>query len=301
MPTTTTADDATRDAARALAKVIEPIVGQVYFAKECHERYAALGFSPSPGGTPDGVAFPDGPAYFTSRGSCLGRAPGELVAAAFGVFNPEAVVPAVAYGWTLTDAATIADERLQGAVEQLRRLLGDRPEGVERAVDLLQRATAPLQPAGRALFAGTLAQPLPGEPLGDLFRLGDRLREFRGDSHIAAWVAEGFDATEIGLLTESYWGMPSRTYVRTRAWTDAQLDAAEDRLRTAGLLDDGGLTGAGRERRERLELATDAQMAPALAALGDDVDELVALLTPWGHQVMAGGGYPPSPLALTRS
>lgn len=298
MPTTA-ATDTTRDAARAIARVIEPIVGQVYFAPECHERYAALGFSPSPGGSKDGVAFPDGPAYFTSRGSALGQAPGELIAAAFGVFNPEVVVPAVTYGWSLTDAATIADERLMGAVEQLRRLLGDRPDGIDRAVELLRRAIAPLEPFGRALFAGTLSQPLPGEPLGDLFRLGDRLREFRGDSHIAAWVAAGFDATEIGLLTEPYWGMPPRTYIRTRAWSDAQLDAAEDRLRSAGLLDDGGFTPAGRGRREEIELATDAQMAPAIQALGDELQELIDLLTPWGHQIMQGAGYPPSPLAIT--
>lgn len=298
MPTTA-ATETTRDAARAIARVIEPIVGQVYFAPECHERYAALGFSPSPGGSKEGVAFPDGPAYFTSRGSALGQAPGQLVAAAFGVFNPEVVVPAVTYGWTLTDAATIADERLSGAVEQLRRLLGERPEGIDRAVELLQRATAPLEPWGRALFAGTLSQPLPNEPLGDLFRLGDRLREYRGDSHIAAWVAAGLDATEIGLLTEPYWSMPPRTYIRTRAWSDAQLDAAEERLRSAGLLDDGGFTAAGRERREQIELATDAQMAPALEALGDELQELVDLLTPWGRQIMQGAGYPPSPLAIT--
>lgn len=298
MPTAPATDEV-RDAARALARAIEPIVGQVFFARECHERYAALGFGPSPGGSRDGLAFPDGPAYFTSRGSALGQAPGELVAAAFGVFNPEVVVPAVTFGWTLTDAATIADERLQGAVEQLTRLLGERPEGVERAVALLARATEPLEPWGRALFAGTLSQALPGTSLGDLFRLGDRLREFRGDSHIAAWVAAGFDAVEIGLLTEPYWGIPSRTYVRTRAWSDARLDAAEDRLRSAGLFGPDGITSAGRAAREDLELATDAQMQPALAALGNDLGELIDLLTPMAQAVMAGAGYPPSPLAIS--
>jgi hypothetical protein len=297
MPTTA-ATDQIRDAARALARVIEPIVGQVFFARECHERYVALGFNPSPGGSKDGVAFPDGAAYFTSRGSALGQAPGELVAAAFGVFNPEVVVPAVSYGWTLTDAATIADERLLGAVEQLTRLLGQRPEGIDRANALLARATDPLEPWGRALFAGTLAQPLPGTPLGDLFRLGDRLREFRGDSHIAAWVAAGFDAVEIGLLTEPYWGIPSRTYVRTRAWSDEQLDAADERLTRGGLFAGGVLTDAGRHAREAIELATDAQMAPAIAALGDDLAELIDLLTPWGRLIMQGAGYPPSPLAI---
>ncbi len=284
--------------ARVLARIIEPVVGQVFFSPECHARYAALGFNPSSGTTSGGVALPDGPAYFTSRGSALGQAPGQLVAAAFGVFNPDAVVPSVAYGWSLTDAATIADERLAGAVEQLERILGPTPDGVNRAVELLALATAPLEPYGRALFAGTLAQPLPGTPLGDLFRLGDRLREFRGDSHIAAWVAAGLDAIEIGLLTELYWGIPARSYVRTRAWTDAQLDAAEARLEVAGHLAGGTLTDEGRAFREAIERATDAQMAPALDALGDDLADLEAILTPMDQQVMKGGGYPPSPLAI---
>ncbi len=299
MPTAPATEEV-RERARALARVIEPVIGQVFFAPECHARYAALGFGASPGSSREGVAFPDGPAYFTSRGSALGQVPGELVAAAFGVFNPEVVVPAVTFGWSLTDAPTIAEERLLGAVEQLARLLGEHPDGVDRAVELLVRATEPLEPWGRALFSGTLAQPLPGAPLGDLFRLGDRLREFRGDSHIAAWVAAGFDAVEIGLLTEPYWGIPSRTYIRTRAWSDAQLDAAEERLRSAGLVDaSGAITAAGRAARESIELATDAQMAPALTALGDGLEELVDLLTPMARRVMAGAGYPPSPLAIS--
>lgn len=297
MPTAAATDEV-RDGARLLARLIEPLVGQVYFAPECHQRYAALGFNPSPGATSGGVALPDGPAYFTSRGSALGQAPGELVAAAFGVFNVEAVVPSVTFGWSITDAATIAEERLRGGVEQLERILGEEPQGIHRANELLGRAVAPLEPWGRALFAGTLAQPLPGTPLGDLFRLGDRLREFRGDSHIAVWVAAGLDATEIGLLTEPYWGLPARTYVRTRAWSDAQLDAAEERLQAAGHLADGTLTESGRAFREDIELATDAQLAPALHALGEDLSELAGLLRPWGEAVMAAGGYPPSPLAI---
>jgi hypothetical protein len=28
------------------------------------------------------------------------------------------------------------------------------------------------------------------------------LREYRGDAHTAAWTSSGFDATEIGLMTE---------------------------------------------------------------------------------------------------
>jgi hypothetical protein len=299
MPTTT-ASDHVRDGARLIARLIEPLTGQVYFSPECHEAYVALGFNGSPHTTADGVALPDGPAYFTSRGSCLGQAPGELVAGAFGVFNPEVVVPAVTYGWTVTDAATIADARLGGAVAQLERILGPEPDGIGRANEILSRAVEPLEPWGRALFAGVRSQGLPGTPLGDLFRLADQLREFRGDSHIVAWVAAGHDATEIGLLTELYWGMPTRTYIRTRAWSEGDLNAAEARLTEAGLMADGQLTEKGRAHREAIEVATDSQMAPAVTAIGTDLDELEALLRPWATQVMDEKGYPQSPLAITR-
>jgi hypothetical protein len=93
--------------ARTLAANLEPVIGQVYFAPECHEAYAALGFSPSPGVIANNVHAPDGPAYFTSRGSVMGQVAPHVVAAAFGVFKPEVVAASVSYGWTLTDAPTI--------------------------------------------------------------------------------------------------------------------------------------------------------------------------------------------------
>src|SRR4051794_18536391 len=281
------------DAARVLAGALEPVTGQVYFSPECHEAYAALGFGPSPAKAGE-VALPDGPAYFTSRGSCIGQVPGELVAAAFAVFNPAAVVPSVAHGWTLTDAPTIAAARTEGATAQLVRILGEKPEGIDTAIELLQQGNEPLRPEGRPLYAGLLSLGLPGNPMGDMWRLGDMLREYRGDAHTAAWTSAGFDATEIGLLTELYWGLPTRSYVRTRAWSDDDLDAAEERLRSRGLVADGALTEQGRSLREGVEVATDLQCQPIVAAIGDRLQELVALLAPWGDAVRAAGGYLPS-------
>ena len=118
-------------------------------------------------------------------------------------------------------------------------------------------------------------------------------REYRGDAHTAAWTSAVLDATEIGLLTEPYWGIPLRTYVRTRAWSDEQLDTAEARLVGRGLLADGALTESGRQLRESIEAATDAQCTPMLDALGDaGLEELIGLLTPWGEAIRAAGGYP---------
>lgn len=284
--------------ARRLAFLIEPLTGQVYFAPECHEAYEKLGFAPSRGKAGD-VQLPDGPAYFTSRGSVMGQVPGELVAAAFGVFNPEAVIPAVSYGWTLTDAPTICAARTAGATAQLVRVLGAEPEGLARATELLTRAADTLRPEGRPLYAGGRSQGLPGDPMGDFWWTGDLLREYRGDAHTAAWTSAGCDATEIGLLTELHMGIPMRSYIRSRAWSDTQLDAAQDRLRSRGLIDGDGFTERGRTFRESIEVATDLQMANAIGALGDDIDELFSIIEPWGKAVRDAGGYIQNAIDLT--
>lgn len=276
--------------ARQLGSVLEPIVGQVYFSPEAHANYVALGFDPSRGDA-NGVALPDGPSYFASRGSVLGQVPGEVIAAAFGVFNPAVVVPAVELAWTRTDADTIRVARADGALAQLRRLLSDHPDGTDRALELLARAAAVLSITGRPMAAGIRSLPVPSDPLAALWHVGDFLREYRGDCHNAAWVAAGLSATDIGLLTELYWGMTLRSYSRSRGWTEEQFDASESRLREMGLLEGPGLSDAGREFRERLEATTDVQMLPALNVLGDDAAELCDLLAPWGKTIRAGHGY----------
>jgi hypothetical protein len=280
--------------ARRLGSVLEPVVGQVYFSPECHTNYVELGFDPSRGDA-NGVALPDGPAYFASRGSLLGQVPGEVIAAAFGVFSAAVVVPSVELAWTRTDARTIRAARADGAVRQLQRLIGERPDGVDRARELLERAAAVLPINGRHLAAGIAALDVPDDPLAAVWHLGDFLREYRGDSHNAAWVAAGLTATDIGILTELSWGMPVRSYSRTRGWTADEFDCSEHHLRDLGYLDGDGeevhLSQPGRHAREQIEVVTDDQMRPALTALGDDIDELFDVLSPWGETIRSGKGY----------
>ncbi|UDY37007.1 SCO6745 family protein [Dermatobacter hominis] len=280
-------------AARRLAAALEPVVGQVYFSPEAHSNYESLGFDASPT-TVRGVAMPDGPAYFTSRGSLLGQVPGSVVAAAFGVFNPEVVDVCVGLGWTRTDAATIRTARADGAVAQLRRILGPSPDGVELVAEALGRGAAAAAVAGRPLAAGVQALDVPDDPLAAAWHHGDLLREHRGDSHTASWIGQGLTATEIGLLTELYWGLPMRSYSRTRAWSEAQFDAAEASLRERGLLDGDGFSEAGRTLRERIEVTTDAQVQPVLDAIGDDLGAVCDLMEPWGAAIRDAHGYPAS-------
>jgi hypothetical protein len=278
---------------RNLGALLEPIAGQVYFSPECHANYQALGFAGSRG-EQDGVAIPDRAAYFTSRGSVMGQVPGQVVTATFAVFNPAVVIPAVEQGWSLTDAATICDARDRGAIAQLERIIGTSPTGIERANEILLRAFMPLRVEGRALFAGLKGLQMPTTPIGKLWRLADALREYRGDSHIAAWISQGLDAVELCLLTDSFSGLPLRTYSATRGWRDTDFDPATESLIAKGLLDakSGTYTEKGRELRELIEVRTDEQMRQAIEAIGNDFDELRGLLAPWGAAIKSAGGYP---------
>jgi hypothetical protein len=224
----------------------------------------------------------------------MGHVPGDVVAAAFAVFNPLIVVPAVTAGWAITDARTICYARRDGAVAQLQRIIGERPAGIDEARGILERAVAVLRPEGRPLFAGARSQSVPDDPLAACWHFGDMVREYRGDAHTAAWISAGFDATEIGLMTELFWGLPLKSYSRTRGWSDEDYRAAIERLTARGLIDDGAFTPAGRDAREDVERHTDAQMTGPLTAMGDDLDRLLGLLTTWSHAVQTHKGYPAS-------
>ncbi|HET6875537.1 MAG TPA: hypothetical protein VFH70_12195 [Acidimicrobiales bacterium] len=287
--------DATVDQppARELAMALEAFSAQVYFSPECHDEYANLGFGKSPAEV-RGVAMPDGAAYFTSRGSVMGQVPGQLVAAAFGVFNPSVVVPAVTTGWGLIDAATIEAARTRGALGQLRRILGESPADVGKLATSLESASSALPLEGHPLYAGLMAVPVPDDDLGAAWRFADRLREFRGDAHIAAWTSAGFDAVEIGLITELFWGLPMKTYVRSRAWSEEQLDAGIERLTARGLVSDGAFTAEGRAAREAVEEATDRQCQPIIDALGDDFGWVCSALRDYSAAIREAKGYPAS-------
>jgi hypothetical protein len=103
------------------------------------------------------------------------------------------------------------------------------------------------------------------------------------------------------VLTEHYWGIPSRTYVFTRGWDAADVDAAYERLDARGLLAGGKLTDEGRAAREEVERATDRAARVPVERLGDRAEELFGLLTPMAGAIVEGGGYPTDPTKLLSS
>lgn len=279
--------DHLRRTSRRLRDLVELIAANVYFAPEAQEEYAALGLS-------------YGPAYFCSRGGCMGQVPGEVVVAAFGVFSPAFVIPSVTEGWSLTNVDHVLDARERGAIASLTRILGESPGGAEEATALLRRAADAASGEGRPLFSGLRSLGFPGSAIGDLWRAADLVREHRGDSHVAAWVSHGVDAVEVTVLQELWWRIPIGSYVRTRGWSQDEIDAAVVRVHERGLVEDGEFTPEGEGLRASIEEATDLGEARIVDALGGDADRLFDLLEPWGDAVLAAGGYPADPRTLTR-
>jgi hypothetical protein len=279
-------DDEVRRISRRLRDLVEPLAANVYFAPEAQENYKALGLSYIP-------------SYFRSRSACMGDVAGEVVVAAFGVFNPAIVLPAMEKARQVT-VDDILDARQRGAVEGLTRILGGVPDGVDRATELLRRAADACTCEGHAIYAGLRSLGFPGEPMGDFWRAADLVREHRGDSHIIAWTSHDVDAVEVTLLTELWWRLPLKSYVGTRGWTPEEIDAGIDGLIERGLIEGEGFTTKGEELRASIEEATDRQERRVVEALGDDADELLDLLEPWSKAVVASGGYPSDPSSLTR-
>jgi hypothetical protein len=245
----------------------EPIAASVYFAPEVHEAFQAAGFGPP--STAEGcLPLADLSAYYCSRAGCMGQVPGEVVVAAFGVFNPDLIIPAVEAGWRIADRDTVLRVRLAGQTAFLQRALGDQP-GIERATELLLRAADAGQAGGRFLYAGLRSLPFPEPGWGAMWRAADMVREYRGDCHIAAWVAAGLDPVEAELMTEVFYGMPPKYYHRGRGWREADLDAGLDRLRARGWVDGSRPVHRGRTRGAG-----------------------VGLIEPWAGQIVAANGYP---------
>ncbi|HEY7801433.1 MAG TPA: hypothetical protein VIE40_02050 [Dehalococcoidia bacterium] len=276
---------------RTLRNVCEPIGANVYFAPEAHERYAKLGLQAM------------GSGYFCSRAASMGRPSGLVVTAAFGVFSPAIVVPLVDAGWAATEPAPLRQARYDGAVASLRRLLGE-PDAREvgRAVEALRRGLDAAEGAGHALFSGLKGLSWPEDPVGQLWRCCDMVREHRGDSHIAVWTRAMIAPIEIQLMSELQMGIPLKTYSATRGWTVEQMDAALDGMRAKGWMDGDGFSPAGRALREEIESDTDAMEVPIVEAMGDDFGDVIAILRPWAAAIVKagvrGGGYPGGPDAI---
>jgi hypothetical protein len=252
----------------------------IYFAPEAIERYEALGLRGHQG-------------YFASRSAGMGAVAAEVVIATFFNFPPELVHRCIPSAWELVTPGPVLDARLAAADAALARACGE--ADVAEAAGLARRAAeaACEHLEGRPIAAGHASLPWPDEPRLVLWHAQSILREFRGDGHVAALVAEGISGVEALILHTATGEAPVAGMRASRPWTDEQWDAAVDGLRSRGLLGADGLTEAGRAHRQWVEDRTDASAVVAYEPLGEDgCARLRSLARPLSQAVMAAGLLP---------
>ncbi len=240
--------------------------------------------------------------YFAARSAPLGMAPPQLVTAVFYNFAPARVAKALPAAWEIAGPEAALRVRQDSAVAALRRYGLDVDENVRVAAELAGRAVhqAPLD--GRMLFAANLALPWPDNPLAALWHAATLLREQRGDAHVAVLTAAGVSGRESNVLHAAAGRVPRDYMARARDYDEAEWAHLEQGLAARGLLnDDGSLTAAGQELKDRIESRTDTLALSALDALSDDeVETLFRALTPITRAVVAGGDVPAmTPMALS--
>lgn len=273
--------------ARKTWRTLEPIHAMIYFVPECPEHYRNVGLDSERSG------------YFASRSAPMGEASAELVIATFYNYNPATVRAAMDGVWQTVRPEELVDARFVAADAALRRLLGDdviAGDEMAEAADLARLAAlaATDRLEGRPLFAGHATLAWPTDPHLVLWHAQTLLREFRGDGHVAALLADGVTGIEALLMHGGTGAVAAGVLQRTRNWDDESWTAASDRLIDRGLLDpDGTLSELGSERRQWVEDRTDELAVIPYEAIGEDgCARLRELCRPFSLAIVDGGGLP---------
>jgi len=274
---------ASPELAHKMWRTLEPYHGIIYFTPHAPVVYAELGIEGRDG-------------YFASRAAPLGPVSAEVVIATFYNFFPGLVRHAIPAVWEKASPVDILAARLAVADLALREILGDAVDGneVAQAAALAEPVARAASLAGRPLFAAHAALPWPDPPHLALWHAISLLREFRGDGHIAALVTACLDPCE-ALITHAGAndaGIGPSVLQSSRAWPDAEWEAAKARLTERGLFDGEGLTEAGLALRQRIEAETDQAAAEPWSAIApEDADRLRAIVRPWSRAIVEGGVF----------
>ncbi len=265
--------------ARRLRDAIEPIAMHSVWSRTTNEALAS-----------EGLDFMQ--SYVWGRASLLGEPETGLVVSAFAVFSPALLGPVYESARATLDRATLIRTREAATIASLSDALGD--AAVAPVAAALRSALGAADAIARPLFAGLSSHPWPTDPVGQLWRACELLREHRGDSHNLVNVIHDLDPIAVNIVTECWLGMPLGSYSATRGWTADELARTAERLRAEGWLAGDELSDRGIERRATIESSTDGLQQPIIDALGDQIDHLVATLEEWSQRCIDAHAFPPN-------
>ncbi|MFV0132582.1 SCO6745 family protein [Streptomyces sp. HMX87] len=271
--------------------------------RRCHNALNSLHsthyFSPDLGREMGAFGVTDPRAVnFAARAAALGPVGPGTVTATFYNYKYDLVARHLPAVWQTVSPEQALAARVRAVDATLRRLLGEEALAsaeMAEAARLALRAAEACSRGARPLYAAHADLPVPEEPHLAYWHAATLLREHRGDGHLAALMAAGLDGLEALVShTATGKGMTPKWACGTRGWSREDWDAAADRLRDRGLLDDGGeLTERGVALREEIEQETDRLDAAPYEHLGaKGVARLTELGTAFARAAFAAGAFP---------
>jgi hypothetical protein len=273
-------------AAGRLTRFLDPLHAVVYFAPEANQKFGELGLNSRA-------------QYFAGRAAPMGAVPAKVVTATFYNFSPALVASVIPEAWAVASPEEVTRVRYEIVEAVLPRVLGEELTGsaeLARATALLRRVAESVPNGdGRPLYAGHAEQPWPDNPVVELWHAVTLLREYRGDGHIAALVANGVNGLD-ALITHTATGLGFNTDFarRSRGWSSDEWNTATEGLLARGILQSPDeLSPAGTDLRTRIEDLTDELgYAPWRALSAGEADELVGLTKGIRAAVQSAGVFP---------
>lgn len=236
--------------------------------------------------------------YVWGRAAVLGDVEPFVAASAFAVFEPSVIAEQVRTGQQGIERDAILAVLDRSTIASMSALIdpSEQAELVSVAA-ALREAVTHADGTGRPLFCGVRSLGWPDSAVGQLWRACHALREHRGDTHTAAFVAAGMDPVRMNMLTELWIGYRLGEYSTSRAWGATNTAAALERLRAEGLIQGDGertqLSARGRALREDIEAATDRGQQDIVERLNGQLHMVVSALSKWSDRCISSGMFPP--------
>ena len=271
-------------AARRLRDAAEPVAMHAVWSRRVNEALAERGLN-----------FLS--SYVYGRAASLGEPSAEVAAAAFAWFEPGLVRALYDEGRGLLARDELLRIRTAVAIDGLQEILASEDVAeVAETADTLRRALESLEAVGRPLFAGLRALPGPVEPVGQLWRACDLVREYRGDGHIAAVASTGLTPVQMNILTELWLGMPLLSPTPRPAPGRRSRWVTPSRLFDAS----AGSTGRSSPNRERQAAGRSRTGRMRRSTLSSSrwarqIDALAYRLDGWGQLCIDADAFPPDP------
>ncbi|MEX2504395.1 MAG: hypothetical protein WD378_06060 [Egicoccus sp.] len=271
-----------RESAHRLWSRLEAIHTVVYFSPIVADAQARVGLEA-------GLM-----SYTAARIGPFGAVGPEVAAGAFYGFSLTALAEVLPAAWEWADPMEVVLATRDAVGRTLAPLCDGIEDEVARAAELA-REVASLHPiVGRPMAAARAGLPWPDEPHLLLWEATARIRESRGDGHVACLMAAGIEGIESHLLPRGDSDKLRQILSPRRGWTDPEWDAAVRHMAERGLLDgDGQPTDLGRDLHERIERHTDVLATPPWVAFGEaKTAQLDAAITPLVDRLLETGLLP---------